>query len=48
MATSSLPKGNRGRSPGRNNYHRSASPLLSAIGLARADGKDILYVSIIV
>lgn len=39
VATNSLSRGNRGRSPGPSNYQRSASPLLSAIGLARADGK---------
>ena len=42
MATNSLPRGNRGRSPGAKmmDYQRSASPLLNAIGLARADGKN--------
>ena len=39
VATNSLSRGNRGRSPGPNNYQRAASPLLNAIGLARADGK---------
>ena len=40
MATNSMLMGNRGRSPGAKmtEYHRSASPLLNTIGLARADG----------
>ena len=45
MATNSLSRGNRGRSPGPGGYHRSASPLLSAIGLSRADGK--CYVTVL-
>ena len=44
VATNSLSRGNRGRSPGPSGYQRSASPLLSAIGLARADGKKIMTV----